>query len=118
MPFFEKYFGCLHQCLICLFLKPLVPLGSCKTNSQNFADGSLPKREQKQFYLDLRQLVHQEKKKLRNKQRSETNLGLISLGNGAKYPINLDNPAALSMCLISTMCRITSFKILENSVFM
>ena len=48
--------------LLCLLLKHLVPLGSCKTNSQNFADGSLPKREQKRFYLDMKELVHQEKK--------------------------------------------------------
>ena len=50
--------------LLCLFLKPLVPFGSCKTNSQNFADGSLPKREQIQFYLELSELVHQEKKSI------------------------------------------------------
>ena len=45
--------------LLCLFLKPLVPLGSCKTNSPM---GPYPKENRNNFTLDLRELVHQEKK--------------------------------------------------------
>ena len=76
--------------MLCLFLKTLVPLGSCKTNSQNFANGSLPKREQTQFYLELSKLVHQEKKKHRNKQRSEIYLFSTISMTSTSAQVNLD----------------------------
>ena len=62
MPFFENYFGCFYQRFLSSALFIFETSGTFGLLQNKLADGSLPKREQKQFYLDLRELVHQEKK--------------------------------------------------------